>query len=666
MAIDHDASEENNQPDHDGNRDEKAPPRKRWATERDEPVTTIGRHRNIMDVHLSLAVAPAGDDDVDSHVNSVGTRIGVSKGRATVYCDVGTMLRRMPRILEFCRSGALPHERLSTIAKSIVAVSDNNLPEVEKRFLRYLRPRKDFQALPGPRVFARELRRIVESVEPISTPPDDDEPQPVTGESYGVDNEYPGDHGSMEVIMRKDRLAEFDATVRAIKDAKVKAGEDCSYTDAMIAMSRGDFAGAKVTMNIYVDGDADEDDVQVWLDGAGWLPKYVSEEWLARAAVVRLSADSQTGGYAPTEAQKARVRGRDGQCRFPGCDVPAHRCQVDHVINFNPDAAKNPLIHANDRHLLPLGVYLDWLSGGQPKGTPGMRTAEGVGAGFVVGNDANNLGVTATWNLQCLCQHHHNLKTSRHWHAQMHPDGSVTWSDHTGEAKATTVPHGPIAHIKRQTFAQRATRLASTIHGDNLRRMKAEADAAKAMEQADIDAALRRHARETAKYEEELAEFTAGPLNSADPAVAAEARALADAADDGWPCVEDPTWDPTWDPDKETSDMKRRDGRNAADDTTDDIWASAPMKRNPDMIDDEWTEWNRKCAAGEWEGVGPETGSAPEPQPGTVSDSRFHPHSDSLPRSVCRPHRRRATIDAEPGSAPEPPPPLGPHPDIPF
>ena len=270
MAIDHDASEENNQPDHDGNRDEKAPPRKRWATERDEPVTTIGRHRNIMDVHLSLAVAPAGDDDVDSHVNSVGTRIGLSKGRATVYCDVGTMLRRMPRILEFCRSGALPHERLSTIAKSIVAVSDDNLPEVEKRFLRYLRPRKDFQALPGPRVFARELRRIVESVEPISTPPDDDEPQPVTGESYGVDNEYPGDHGSMEVIMRKDRLAEFDATVRAIKDAKVKAGQDCSYTDAMIAMSRGDFAGAKVTMNIYVDGDADEDDVQVWLDGAGW------------------------------------------------------------------------------------------------------------------------------------------------------------------------------------------------------------------------------------------------------------------------------------------------------------------------------------------------------------------------------------------------------------
>ena len=576
MAFDHDASEDNNDltDDHDRtNNGEQPSPRKRWATERDELVTTIGRHRNIMDVHLSLSVAPDGGDDVDSHVNSVGTRIGVSKSRATTYCDVGTMLRRMPRILSFCRSGALPHERLSTIAKSIVAISDDNLPEVERRFLEYLQPRKDFQALPGPRVFARELRRIVEAVEPISTPPDEDEPQPITGESYSVDNEYPSEYGSLDVIMRKDRLAEFDATVRAIRDAKIKAGQECSYTDAMIAMSRGDFAGAKVTMNIYVDGDADEDDVQVWLDGAGWLPTYLTKEWLARAADVRLSSDSQTGGYVPSEAQKARVRGRDGQCRFPGCDVPAHRCQVDHVVNYDPNVAKNPLFGFNARggdakkggsatgatshngnygqHLCPLSAYLDWLVGDRLKGTPGMHItggtrgagdSGGVGGGFIAGNDATNLGVTATWNLQCLCQHHHNLKTSRHWHARMHPDGSVTWTDHTGGTTATTVPHGPIAHIKRQTFSQRATRLASTIHGNNLRRMKAEADAAAAMERADIDAALRKHARATAKYEEELAEFIAGPLNSDDPDIRAEASALVDAADDGWPCVDDGVW----------------------------------------------------------------------------------------------------------------------------
>ena len=113
--------------------------------------------------------------------------------------------------------------------------------------------------------------------------------------------------------------------------------------------------------------------------------------------------------------------------------MPAHKCQIDHVINYDPEDSI--------------------------RGAPGINTA----AGFIAGDGENNLGVTATWNLQCLCQHHHNLKTSKHWRAVMHDDGSVTWVDHTGKAFATTVPHGPIAHIKRPTFDQRATRVASTI-----------------------------------------------------------------------------------------------------------------------------------------------------------------------------------------------------------
>ena len=513
MAFDHDEYEVN---------EEQPPPRKRWVTERDEPATNIARARNIAELELSIAVAPAGNADVDSHVAAIGTRIGAGKRRSVGYCDVGVMLRRMPKVCEFCRSGALPHERLRTIAGAIVAVTDDNIGEVERKFLEYLTPNKDFQALPGPFVFARELRRIVEKIEPISTPPDDDETKPITGESYSVDNEYPSEYGELYAILRKDRLAEFDATVRAIRDAKINAGQDCSLADALMAMCRGDFAGAKVSMNIYVDGDADESSLQVWLDGAGWLSNLVSKEWLARAHEVRLSSDSQTGGYVPTDAQKARVRGRDGGCRFPGCDVPAHRCQIDHVINYDPD----------DSIRGAPGMVIGKGSGGD----------SGGGTAFIAGDGENNLGVTATWNLQCLCQHHHNLKTSKHWRAVMHDDGSVTWVDHTGAAFATTVPHGPIAHVKRQTFDQRATRVASTIHRDNEEKLRAQADAAEVLRRAEIDAALRTHARETRRYEEELAEFIAGPLNSADPDTAAEARGLAEAADDGWPAVDDELW----------------------------------------------------------------------------------------------------------------------------
>lgn len=399
---------------------ERVPPRKRWATERDEPATNLARARNLNELELAIAVTPEGDIDVASHAASVATRIGGGKARAMDYCDVGLMLRRMPKLLEPCRSGAWPLWHLTKIADAIVAVSTENLADVEDRILDYLTPRRDFQALPGIRVFARQLRRIVESIEPVSTPPDEDEHHPATGESYGADNGYPGEYGELRAILRKDRMAEFDVTVRAIRDSKIKAGHECSLADALMAMCRGDFAGATVTLNVYADGNTDDNDLRLWLDGAGWLSKYLTREWLERADNVRLSADSRTEGYVPTDAQKARVRGRDGGCRFPGCEVPAHRCQLDHVINFGP-------------------------------------------------------GETATWNLQCLCQHHHNLKTSRHWHAEIHPDGTVTWADHTGEVFATTVPHGPIAHIKRQTFDQRATRLTRTIRAANHAKMRAVA-----------------------------------------------------------------------------------------------------------------------------------------------------------------------------------------------
>ncbi|MFD5868076.1 HNH endonuclease signature motif containing protein [Corynebacterium sp. NPDC060344] len=591
MAFDHDAADEHDDPDHHHDQEIPARPRKRWVTERDEPVAAIGRVRNIADVDLSVAVTPDGDADVDSHIASVATRLGLTRHWAGRHCDVGMMFARMPKVLEFARSGALPHFRLAKIADAIIAVSDDHIAQVEERILAYLRPTKDLQALPGPKVFSRRLREIVEAVEPISTPPDEEEKKALESESVSILNDGWGDFGQMDVWMRKDRLAEFEATLRAIRDAKIKAGEDCTLADALMAMSRGDFAGAKVTMNVYADANATLDgdgggdgsgELRLWLDGAGWLPKYLTRQWLERCEDVRLSADSQVDGYVPSDAQKARVRARDGGCRFPGCDVPAHRCQIDHVINYDPDAS---------------------------------------GAAFVAGDGSNQLGVTATWNLQCLCQHHHNLKTSRHWNAVMNDDGSVDWFDHTGSAFATSVPHGPIAHIKRQTFDQRATRLATTIHGDNLRRMRAEADAAAAMQRAEVDAALRKYTRDLAEYERAMAEYTAGPLNDPDPEVAEEARCMADAADDGWPAADDSVWDPGWE--SRSWGSPNEFGHSGTPGQTSRSWFGWTADEDPD-------------ADAFWRVSPPESAERRRPM-------------------------HRASIDADPGSAPVPPVPPDPH-----
>ena len=38
--------------------------------------------------------------------------------------------------------------------------------------------------------------------------------------------------------------------------------------------------------------------------------------------------------YRPRKALVERVRARDGHCRFPGCSVPARRCQLDHLVPY--------------------------------------------------------------------------------------------------------------------------------------------------------------------------------------------------------------------------------------------------------------------------------------------------------------------------------------------
>lgn len=89
------------------------------------------------------------------------------------------------------------------------------------------------------------------------------------------------------------------------------------------------------------------------------------------------------------------VRTRDGHCRFPGCSVPAARCQLDHVVPF---AHRNPV------------------------------------AG----------GWTIVSNLQCLCRFHHNLKTMGRFGAAVLDGGVVVWASPFGTS-SVTLPGGAFA-----------------------------------------------------------------------------------------------------------------------------------------------------------------------------------------------------------------------------
>ncbi|WP_390888002.1 HNH endonuclease signature motif containing protein [Candidatus Mycobacterium wuenschmannii] len=81
--------------------------------------------------------------------------------------------------------------------------------------------------------------------------------------------------------------------------------------------------------------------------------------------------------YVPSQALADFVRCRDLTCRFPGCDRPAVRCDVDHTV-----------AHADG-------------------------------------------GPTHASNLKCLCRLHHLIKTFWGWSDRQLPDGTVVWTSPT-------------------------------------------------------------------------------------------------------------------------------------------------------------------------------------------------------------------------------------------
>jgi hypothetical protein len=125
--------------------------------------------------------------------------------------------------------------------------------------------------------------------------------------------------------------------------------------------------------------------------GYGPLPADLVRTWAADATWQRLVRDPHTGHlldlgtvlYRPSTGLKRYLQARDRTCRFPGCTRKARACDLDHTV---------------------------------PHGEAG--------------------GATAACNLACLCRRHHRLKTFTDWHYQLHPDGSITWTD----------PHGTQHH----------------------------------------------------------------------------------------------------------------------------------------------------------------------------------------------------------------------------
>lgn len=134
------------------------------------------------------------------------------------------------------------------------------------------------------------------------------------------------------------------------------------------------------------------------LAGFGPIPASMARSLAAEGNWRRLVTDPLNGGlldygrrtYAPPAALAQFVMARDRTCRFPGCQVPASRCDLDHIRAFN--------------------------------------------AG----------GTTSAANLAALCRRHHRLKTFGGWTLALGADASVTWTSPAGLTYTLPAPRiGP-------------------------------------------------------------------------------------------------------------------------------------------------------------------------------------------------------------------------------
>ena len=107
------------------------------------------------------------------------------------------------------------------------------------------------------------------------------------------------------------------------------------------------------------------------------IREWVGDSQVRIQPVIRMDGDETVNGHDPPDRMRDQVILRDSTCQFPSCQVDSRRCDLDHVIPYDPH------------------------------GPPGQ---------------------TRPSNLVALCRRHHNAKTSGLWRYVRTPEGECVWS----------------------------------------------------------------------------------------------------------------------------------------------------------------------------------------------------------------------------------------------
>ncbi|TXS64502.1 hypothetical protein CHU71_03670 [Corynebacterium sp. LK14] len=347
------------------------------------PKCEVGRsfvESNRLTWRAFNAILPQPDEDAELAFADVSRKLGLTSYKAEHLFYGFKKISYLPKLRHLNKlDWFLDYDRILAIGKALQGVEERIYPFVDDALEELFTPRRPNQRLPE----ASRIRKVISEVLALH---------------YCVEGEVEEDRDRYHMERyagRGEITANLDAVTAETIDRLVRKRaekEGISFARALAATIL-DPIEQKIVINVFQQADTS----LAFAPGYGYIDP-------PEGASTREIAPGETEGYRPTEAIRAFVEARDGTCRGPGCDMPAHLTQLDHRIPY----------------------------------------ADG--------------GKTSSDNLVCLCQRCHNIKTDGRAFYVMDPDTGVVlwcWADGTWES---TVPKGLLVPNNanwRQSVAER-------------------------------------------------------------------------------------------------------------------------------------------------------------------------------------------------------------------
>lgn len=259
---------------------------------------------------------------------------------------------RLPDALDAMASGELDQARLLALFDVTRSLSDGQRAVVEAQMLAG-------SQLGSPSLWRRKARRLVQRVDPEGAARRHREARGLRNvtiapleDGMGMLSATLSAQDARAIYDRIDQVARTDA--RTDGDDRPLDARRADVLAALLLGNRRELVKVEIQVIASIGTLAGLDDNPAELAGYGPIPAAVGRALAADAAWRRVLTDPDTGTVVdlghrrvPTPALARLVRHRDVRCLFPGCGVPATRCDLDHT---------RPHVHGGHTALDNLGL----------------------------------------------------------------------------------------------------------------------------------------------------------------------------------------------------------------------------------------------------------------------------------------------------------------------